>query len=143
MRPRFRSRLTYSDVVEYVGWLRESAMFVLDAPPLEDWLAAKIPDPDDAYLLALAREYRADYLVTGDHGLLGVSNLFASATLDLPNLAVLTLGASFSRSNPREAEAHSPNCTECAFCELRLEGVLGSSPSLPRAVRNGLASGLR
>ena len=90
MRPRFRSRLTYSDVVEYVGWLRESAMFVLDAPPLEDWLAAKVPDPDDAYLLALAREYRADYLVTGDHGLLGVSNLFASATLDLPNLAVLT-----------------------------------------------------
>ena len=41
-------------------------------------------------LLALAREYRADYLVTGDRGLLSMSDLFASDTLDLPGLAVLT-----------------------------------------------------
>jgi len=90
LRPKFRSKLTVSDVLTYVRWLREGAMFVNDAPPLEAWLLARFSDPDDAYLMALAREYRADYLVTGDRGLLGVSDLFASGTLDLPGLAVLT-----------------------------------------------------
>jgi len=90
LRPKFRRKLTVSDVLRYVRWLRESAMFVNDAPPLEEWLLAQFSDPDDAYLMALAREYRADYLVTGDRGLLGVSDLFASSTLDLPGLAVLT-----------------------------------------------------
>jgi putative PIN family toxin of toxin-antitoxin system len=90
LRPKFRSKLTVSDVLTYVRWLREGAMFVHDAPPLEEWLLARLSDPDDAYLMALAREYRADYLVTGDRGLLGMSDLFASDTLDLPGLAVLT-----------------------------------------------------
>jgi uncharacterized protein len=90
LRPKFRSKLTVSDVLTYVRWLREGAMFLNDAPPLEEWLLARFSDPDDAYLLALARQYRADYLVTGDRGLLGVSDLFASGTLDLPGLAVLT-----------------------------------------------------
>jgi putative PIN family toxin of toxin-antitoxin system len=90
LRPYFRSKLTYSDVLEYVLWLREGAVFVADAPPLEDWLLARFADPDDAYLMALAKEYRADYLITGDRGLLGTSGLLASATLDLPGLAVLT-----------------------------------------------------
>jgi len=90
LRPKFRSKLTVSDVLTYVRWLREGAMFVNDAPPLEAWLLARFSDPDDAYLMALAREYRADYLVTGDRGLLGVSDLFASGTLDLPGLVVLT-----------------------------------------------------
>ena len=90
LRPRFRRKLTVSDVIEYVSWLRESAMFVNDAPPLQEWLLARFSDPDDAYLMALAREYRADYLVTGDRGLLEMSDLFASSTLDLPGLAVLT-----------------------------------------------------
>jgi predicted nucleic acid-binding protein len=40
--------------------------------------------------MALAKEYQADYLVTGDRGLLEMSDLFASSTLDLPGLAVLT-----------------------------------------------------
>jgi uncharacterized protein len=90
LRPRFRLKLTVSDVLEYMSWLRENAMFVNDAPPLEEWLLARFSDPDDAYLMALAREYRADYLVTGDRGLLEMSDLFASSTLDLPGLAVLT-----------------------------------------------------
>jgi predicted nucleic acid-binding protein len=64
-------------------------MFVNDAP-LEELLLARFSDPDDAYLMALAREYRADYLVTGDNGFLGMSDLFASRTLDLGGLAVLT-----------------------------------------------------
>jgi uncharacterized protein len=90
LRPKFRSKLTVSDVLTYVRWLREGAMFVNDAPPLEEWLLARFSDPDDAYLMGLAREYRADYLVTGDRGLLSMSDLFASDTLDLPGLAVLT-----------------------------------------------------
>jgi predicted nucleic acid-binding protein len=32
LRPRFRRKLTVSDVIEYVSWLRESALFVNDAP---------------------------------------------------------------------------------------------------------------
>jgi uncharacterized protein len=90
LRPKFRSKLTVSDVLTYVRWLREGAMFVNDAPPLEEWLLARFSDPDDAYLMALARQYRADYLVTGDRDLLSMSDLFASGTLDLPGLAVLT-----------------------------------------------------
>jgi uncharacterized protein len=90
LRPRFRRKLTVSDVLEYVSWLREMAMFVNDAPPLEGWLLARFSDPDDAYLMALAKEYQADYVVTGDRGLLEMSDLFASSTLDLPGLAVLT-----------------------------------------------------
>lgn len=90
LRPWFRRKFAVSDVIEYVIWLRESAVFVADAPPLEDWLTARFADPDDTYLMALAKEYRADYLVTGDRGLLGMSGLLASTTLDLPGLAVLT-----------------------------------------------------
>jgi predicted nucleic acid-binding protein len=56
LRPYFRRKLAFSDVVEYVIWLRESAMFVADPPPLEDWLVDKLEDPDDAYLMALAQE---------------------------------------------------------------------------------------
>ena len=50
LRPKFRSNLTVSDVLTYVRWLREGAMFVNDAPPLEEWLLARFSDPDDAYL---------------------------------------------------------------------------------------------
>ena len=45
---------------------------------------------NDAYLMALASEYRADYLVTSDDGLLEMSDVFASSTLDLPVPSVLT-----------------------------------------------------
>jgi predicted nucleic acid-binding protein len=63
---------------------------VPDAPPLEDWLVAQLSDPDDAYLMALAKEHRADYyLVTGDRGLLRAAGLLATATPDLPSLAVV------------------------------------------------------
>ena len=33
LRPKFRSKLTVSDVLTYVRWLRKGAMFVNDAPP--------------------------------------------------------------------------------------------------------------
>jgi uncharacterized protein len=90
MRSWFRRRLVFSDVVEYVMWIRERATFVPDAPPLEGWLVAQFSDPDDAYLMALAKDHRADYLVTGDRGLLRMAGLLASSTLDLPSLAVLS-----------------------------------------------------
>jgi putative PIN family toxin of toxin-antitoxin system len=89
MRPWFRRKLAFSDVVEYVMWVRERATFVPDAPPLKDWLVEQLSDPDDAYLMALAKEYRADYLITGDRGLLRAAGLLATATPDLPSLAVV------------------------------------------------------
>jgi predicted nucleic acid-binding protein len=40
--------------------------------------------------MALAKEHRADYyLVTGDRGLLRAAGLLATATPDLPSLAVV------------------------------------------------------
>jgi hypothetical protein len=45
------------------------------------------PNPRNRHL---AREYWADHLVTGDNGLLGMSDQFASSTLDLPGLGLLT-----------------------------------------------------
>ena len=89
MRPWFRRRLAFSDVVEYVMWIRERATLVPGVPPLEDWLVEPLADPDDAYLVALAKERRADYLVTGDRGLRAAAGWFTSAEPDLRSLAVL------------------------------------------------------
>jgi hypothetical protein len=36
LRPWFRSKLAFSDVLEYVIWLRERGLFVADPPPVED-----------------------------------------------------------------------------------------------------------
>ena len=90
MRPRFRRKLAFSDVVEYVMWIRERATFVPEVPPLEDWLVEPLPDADDVYLVALAKERRADYLVTGDRGLRAAAGWFTSAEPDLRSLAVLS-----------------------------------------------------
>ena len=62
MRPWFRRKLIYSDVVEYVMWIREHSDFVPEAMGM----AEISPDPDDNYLIALAFAPGADYLVTQD-----------------------------------------------------------------------------
>jgi hypothetical protein len=45
MRPRFRRKLTFSDVVEYVMWIRERATFVPDVPPWRNgwWSRSRTP----------------------------------------------------------------------------------------------------
>jgi predicted nucleic acid-binding protein len=64
-------------------------------------LLARLSDPDDAYLV-VAREYQADYLVSGDNGLLGTSNLVASSALDLPGVAVLAPRDFIQQIEPQE-----------------------------------------
>lgn len=65
MRPYFRSKLTYSDVLEYVLWIRERATLA------EALVTAEVsPDPDDDYLWALAATHEEVYLVSGDPHLL-------------------------------------------------------------------------
>jgi predicted nucleic acid-binding protein len=47
----------------------EDAAFILDDPPSQPGLTA---DPDDDYLVALARDAAADFLVSGDRHLTGL-----------------------------------------------------------------------
>ena len=90
MRPWFRRKLPFSDVVEYVMWIREGATFVPSVRPLKKGLMSSILDPDDAYLVALAKEGRADYLVTGDRDLRALVEWITSAgSSDLRSLAAL------------------------------------------------------
>ena len=66
LRDWFRRKLTVSDVLEYVLWLREQAT-LMDT----DVIAEVSPDPDDNYLYALSLASAAD-LVSGDPHLLGL-----------------------------------------------------------------------
>ena len=67
LRPYFRSKLTYSDVLEYVLWIRERAVLA------NALVSAQVSaDPDDDYLWALAASYRDVYLVSGDPHLLAL-----------------------------------------------------------------------
>lgn len=64
-RPKFRRWLTVDDIQAYVTFLRAHATVVED-PPAE---AGLTPDPDDDYLVGLARAARAAVLVSGDSDL--------------------------------------------------------------------------
>ncbi len=61
LRAKFRRYRTEGEALEYVLWLREGA--VLER---EGEMRSLSRDPDDDYLLALARSSGADYLVSGD-----------------------------------------------------------------------------
>jgi uncharacterized protein len=64
---KFRSKLTVSDVLEYVLWIRERSNFVEESPVV----AEVSPDPDDNYLYALALALMvSDFLASGDPHLL-------------------------------------------------------------------------
>ena len=65
-RERFRRWVTTDEVDAFVAGIRVDAI-VLDDPPAE---AGLTPDPDDDYLVALARSAEADHLVSGDRHLL-------------------------------------------------------------------------
>lgn len=64
-RPRFRRWISTNTAAEFIAGLQESAV-IIDDPPEP---AALTPDPDDDYLIALARAGGADYLVSGDRHL--------------------------------------------------------------------------
>ncbi len=61
LRDKFRRKLTVGDVLEYVLWIREGATLVEAGS-----ITPVGPDPDDDYLVNLASESQADYLVSGD-----------------------------------------------------------------------------
>lgn len=65
-RERFRRWITPDEVDAFVAGIGIDAI-VLDDPPAE---AGLTPDPDDDFLVALARSAAVDYLVSGDGHLL-------------------------------------------------------------------------
>ena len=69
-RPRFRRWVSASTVAEYVQGLIDAAT-IIDDPPVVPGLS---PDPDDDYLIVLARFAGADYLVSGDRHLTGITD---------------------------------------------------------------------
>ncbi len=70
MRPKFRRWLTVEEARAFVGTLRAGATLVDDPPAQYHGLR----DPDDGYLLTLARSAEADYLVSGDGDLTSLHN---------------------------------------------------------------------
>jgi uncharacterized protein len=62
----FQQRFDTSDLAEIVAAVEEAAINYEDPQEIE----AMLRDPDDDYLVALARYARADMIVTGDHDLL-------------------------------------------------------------------------
>jgi uncharacterized protein len=60
--PRFRRWVSLSVAGDFIAGLEDAAL-VLDDPPSQPGLT---PDPDDDYLVALARDANADFLVSGD-----------------------------------------------------------------------------
>jgi putative PIN family toxin of toxin-antitoxin system len=62
LREKFRRYLSEGEALEYILWLRESATLAHEG----DVVRPVSPDPDDDYLIALARSSSVDYLVSGD-----------------------------------------------------------------------------
>lgn len=69
-RPKFRRWLSTATAADFIGGLADDALVVEDPPAL----AGLSPDPDDDYLIALARAANADYLVSGDRHLLDLAD---------------------------------------------------------------------
>ncbi|MBA2714330.1 MAG: putative toxin-antitoxin system toxin component, PIN family [Rubrobacteraceae bacterium] len=79
MRPRFRRHMTESEVENLVEDLREKGIGAEEGE-----IGRVVPgDPEDDYLVALARVSGADYLVSGDPHL-------TAASLDTATVTVLT-----------------------------------------------------
>ena len=67
-RPKFRRWVSAATAASFVEGLREATL-VLDDPPPQ----GISPDPDDDYLIVLARAANAVYLVSGDRHLVGLA----------------------------------------------------------------------
>ena len=70
LRDKFRRYIARSAALVYVSMIHERATIV----PLEEVLSVT-RDPDDDYLVALAQQTRADYLVSGDGDLLDLEEI--------------------------------------------------------------------
>jgi putative PIN family toxin of toxin-antitoxin system len=66
-RPAFRDRLGDESIARFLLGLHSIAELVDDPPPAEEQVSR---DPDDDYLIALARAAHVDGLVSGDRDLL-------------------------------------------------------------------------
>lgn len=64
-RPKFRRWIGTATAAEFLDGLADATLIVDDPPARPDMS----PDPDDDYLIALARAGNADYLVSGDRHL--------------------------------------------------------------------------
>jgi uncharacterized protein len=69
-RPKFRRWVSEETVADYIEGLTDAALLIAD-PPAETGFSA---DPDDDYLITLARSAGADDLVSGDHHLTGLED---------------------------------------------------------------------
>jgi uncharacterized protein len=69
-RPRFRRWISTTIARRFVDGLADDALLLDDAPAPQ----GVSPDPDDDYLIALARAAGADYLVSGDRHLLDLTD---------------------------------------------------------------------
>jgi uncharacterized protein len=69
-RPKFRRWLTVVEARAFVRRVRTSATLIDDPPQQHHGLR----DPDDAYLLTLARSAKADCLISGDADLTSLSH---------------------------------------------------------------------
>lgn len=69
-RPKFRRWVSTATATEFIDGLAQDALIAEDAPAL----SGLSPDPDDDYLIALARDANADYLVSGDRHLLDLDD---------------------------------------------------------------------
>lgn len=70
-RPKIAHRVDHTTAAAFVSWLARIAVSVPDP----EHVAAVSPDPDDDYLIALARIGRAQIIVSGDSHLLGIAEL--------------------------------------------------------------------
>lgn len=68
-RPFFRARLRPSAAELLAAGIRDFSFFCSEIP-----FGPVAPDPGDSYLLALAEASQADFLVTGDKGLLALGH---------------------------------------------------------------------
>ena len=69
-RPRFRRWVSTETAAQFINGIAADAL-LLDDPPAQSGLTA---DPDDDYLITLARAATADYLVSGDRHLLDLAD---------------------------------------------------------------------
>lgn len=86
-RPFFRSRLRPSAAELLAAGIRDFSFFCRDIH-----VGPVAPDPKDSYLLALAEASQADFLVTGDKGLLALGHHASTRIID-PNAMIEVLKA--------------------------------------------------